>query len=428
LHTNFFKIAQILFDNKCDPTKMNNKAQSPLMLALESGNFILVDYLINNAKVEINLDTSRDGKNLLHYFAIKCDEYDLIQTLIKLPINDEIKKMGQMFDNNGRTPFHYCASSFNEFCKKYKASQGSKQSKKQYESIVEMIKYCLESIQCDPDVEVKTPVQQTKEENEDIQSIKDEGTISKPKETSIFSLLRTVSFADSTTQHPLEIFLTKTKNLNVLHHETQRTPLLEAIILQEYKIVHLLINESSCDVNLPTSNLPPERQQTPLIFACKLQSLPIIEELLNHKQCHILAYDYQHNQAIHYYLSTSIRSNKYLAILNLFIEKIKLINNLNIQGKDERTPLHIAVYHNSGAIDSTIDVEEILIDNGSDLFVKDRLGNIPLHNVFINKKVGDDPVELCALITKAMKYKSLDTENNEGNTSLHLAVVSSLKE
>jgi len=24
--------------------------------------------------------------------------------------------MGQMFDNNGRTPFHYCATKFNEFC------------------------------------------------------------------------------------------------------------------------------------------------------------------------------------------------------------------------------------------------------------------------------------------------------------------------
>jgi ankyrin repeat protein len=77
-------MCQILFDNKCDPNQMNNKAQSPLMIALESGNYILVDYLINKAKVEINADISHDGKTLLHYFAIKCDEYDLIQTLIKL--------------------------------------------------------------------------------------------------------------------------------------------------------------------------------------------------------------------------------------------------------------------------------------------------------------------------------------------------------
>jgi len=317
-----------------------------------------------------------------------------------------------------------------------------------------MIEYCLESVRCDPDAEIKlnnelktSQVEQiieygnneSEEDDSDeeagSQSDKnvqpmdvtlDEETTTKLKETSIFSLLRTVSFADSSIKHPLEIFLKKTKNVNVLHHQTQRTPLLQAIYLKEYKTSHILINESSCDINLSTSILSNERQQTPLILACKLQTLSIIRDLLNHKKCHILEHDYQHNQAIHYYLSTSNRSNQYLDILNLFIEKIKLINNLNIQGKFGRTPLHIAVYHNTGTIDSTTDVEQTLIDNGSDLFLKDQLGNIPLHNVFLNKKIGDDPVELCVLIIKAMKSKSIDTENNEGNTPLHLAVVSHL--
>ena len=45
-------MAQILLDNKCDPNKLNNKSQSPLMIALETGNFILVDYLINKAKID----------------------------------------------------------------------------------------------------------------------------------------------------------------------------------------------------------------------------------------------------------------------------------------------------------------------------------------------------------------------------------------
>jgi ankyrin repeat protein len=63
---------------------MNNKTQSPLMIALETGNFIFVDYLINKAKIDINSDISDDGKTLLHYFASKCDQYDLIQALLKL--------------------------------------------------------------------------------------------------------------------------------------------------------------------------------------------------------------------------------------------------------------------------------------------------------------------------------------------------------
>lgn len=79
-------MAQILLDHKCDSNKINNKAQTPLMIALESGNFILVDYLINVAKVDIALDISHDGKTVLHYFAAKSDEYVLVQTFIKLVI------------------------------------------------------------------------------------------------------------------------------------------------------------------------------------------------------------------------------------------------------------------------------------------------------------------------------------------------------
>jgi ankyrin repeat protein len=322
-----------------------------------------------------------------------------------------------------------------------------------------MIEYCLESVECDPDIEIKSTDQLKKsdeeqnndddddeneeEENEEEENeaeenenpeqidqpsppINTENSDLKLKETGVFSLLSTVSFIDSTEKHPLEIFLKKTKNPNVLHHKTHRTPLLEAISLQQTQTAQMLINNSLCDINLSTSNLLNERQQTPLIFSCKLQLLPVILSLLNHKQCNISSIDYENNQAIHYYLQTSNRSNEYLNILNIFIKNLKLIskNALNIQGKHQRTPLHIAVYHNLGTINAITDIEKVLIENGSDLLMKDNIGNLPLHNVFLNKKIGDDPVELCVLIIKSMKYKSIDTQNNEGDTPLHLAVVS----
>ncbi|CAF4827670.1 unnamed protein product [Rotaria sp. Silwood2] len=120
------------------------------MLAVESRNFILVDFFINEAKLELNSDVSYDGKTLLHYFSINCDNDKLIQTLIILPVTDEYRKMGQMVDSQGRTPFHYCVSRFDQFC------QGNRDSgKKQYESIVNMIRYCLETIECDPDLRIK---------------------------------------------------------------------------------------------------------------------------------------------------------------------------------------------------------------------------------------------------------------------------------
>lgn len=246
---------------------------------------------------------------------------------------------------------------------------------------------------------------------------------SKFKETSVFSLLSTVPFIESIEKHPLEIFLQKTKNPNVLHHKTNRTPLLEAIVQQQIQTSEMLINNSLCDINLSTSNLSNEQKQTPLMFACKLQLLSVIKLLLKHKNCNISLTDYLDNQAIHYYLQTSIRSNEYLEILKIFIQKLKP-TGLNIQGKSKRTPLHIAVYHNLGTIDAITDIEKILIENGSDLLLKDSLGNIPLHNVFLNKNAGHDPVELCLLIIKSMNYQSLDTYNNKRETPLHLAVVS----
>jgi ankyrin repeat protein len=316
-----------------------------------------------------------------------------------------------------------------------------------------MIEYCLESAECDPDIEIQSmdqlkisdeneeEAEEKNDENEDEEeeekyetpeetnqpsSINNEKSDLKLKETSIFSLLSTIPFIDTTEKHPLEIFLKKTKNLNVLHHKTHRTPLLESIYFQQIQTSQMLINNSLCDINLSTSNLSNEQKQTPLIFACKLQLLSIIRSLLEHKKCNIASIDYENNQAIHYYLQTSNRSNEYLDILKIFIKKLTFISNdaLNIQGKFQRTPLHIAVYHNLGTIDAITDIEKVLIENGSDLLMKDNLGNLPLHNVFLNKKIGDDPVELCVLIIKSMKYKSIDTKNNQGDTSLHLAVVS----
>ena len=323
-----------------------------------------------------------------------------------------------------------------------------------------MIEYCLESAECDPDVEIKLTDDlkksdedddndneewndendgEEKEEEEEEKSDEDapqsmddtpaidtEKSDLKPKETSVFSLLRTVSFIDTTIKHPLEIFLKKAKNLNVLHHKTHRTPLLEAIHLRQHQTAEMLINRPSCDINSSTSNLSNERQQTPLILASKLRLLSVIRYLLEHKKCDILSIDYNTSAAIHYYLQTSNRSNEYLDILNLFIKKLKSKTNnaLNIQDKHLRTPLHIAVYHNLGTIDAITDIEKALIENGSDLNMKDDLGNIPLHNVFLNKQIGDDPVELCVLILKAMKYTLIDTTNNDGFTPLHLAVVS----
>ena len=360
--------------------------------------------------------------------------------------------MGQIVDDSGRTPLHECVSKFHQFCQTnevrsrwfdrkhfppcrsfYQSTTSTELLKKQYQSIVRMIQYCLETIECDPDLEIVSAVNtspppaddhESDDDSESMETTQDAVCDVKTKQTSIFSLLRTVPFVDKSDLHPLTIFLQKTKNLNVFHHENHRTPLLQAISLREYQTSHMLIQQASCDINLSSSNIISEGQQTPLIVACKLQCLSIVRDLLNDPKCDVLACDYQGNQAIHYYLSASERSNEYVEIFQCLIEKVKALasSGLNVRGKHDRTPLHIAVYHNLGTIDATIDIEQILIDHGCDLLARDTLGNLPVHNVFANRQVGSDPVELCVLLLKAMDKKSIDTKNYQGNTPLHLAV------
>ncbi|CAF4510164.1 unnamed protein product, partial [Didymodactylos carnosus] len=203
------------------------------------------------------------------------------------------------------------------------------------------------------------------------------------KETSIFSLLHTVSYMPIES-HPLHLLLKKTKNVNLLHHKTNRTPLLESIFLNEPEIARLLIEHESCDISMATSKVQKEEKMTPLILSSKKHLWPTVCILLKHKGCDLTTTDTYGNQTLHYLVQDSQRSPDMLHTLELYIDIMKrsgLTSTLiNSYGNHNRTPLHVAIYHNRGTTDATTDVEKKLIDNGGDLFAHDNLGNIPLHN------------------------------------------------
>ncbi|CAF5142081.1 unnamed protein product, partial [Rotaria magnacalcarata] len=422
LRTYYVRMAEILLEHGCSPTQMDNKAQTPLALALESNNFIIVDFLINEAKVALTLDISCDGKTLLHYFAMNSENPALTDILAKISPIDQLRKMVEVYDNEGRTPFHYCTKRYEEHFKNRHCVDATLPK---YQSMVKMIRYFLEIFDCDPDIPVKRVVDHSKEASElnvtdsDMNDSNSEAQKSL-RETSIFYLLYDTSYYGSASEHPLQILLKKSKNINVPLFETKRTPLLQAISAKHSKTVSLLLQNPSCDVNLATSTETSELGKAPLILACKLQYLSVIRELLNHPKCDLLLRDHQQNQAFHYFLATSMRSDEYFELFNIFIEKLMALgkDTLNSQGEAGRTPLHIAVQYNAGTVGTTYTVEEVLIENGSNVLIEDDAGNIPLHHVFLGNKTTNDPVELCALVMQAMKYKSLDMKNSEGNTPL----------
>ena len=305
-----------------------------------------------------------------------------------------------------------------------------------------MIEYCLNEIECDPDAKIKCSdkVEQgverkvdEDEEDEDDDAMSDTSALTTKNssltagQASIFFLLRSAPSINSTMTHPLECLLRRTKNVNVLHEKTQRTPLLEAIHLQQSHTAQLLIRDPLCNLNSASATVADDHHQTPLMLACRTQLFPIVRWLLEQERCDLFAFDDRHNQALHYYLAESTRTKEYLTVLDQFLQRIETTSKaaFNEQGEHQRTPLHIAVYHNDGTIDANTDAEKRLIQYGCDLMATDNQGNLPLHNVFLSKDSSNDRVELCTLLLKAMKYQALDTKNNKGDTPLHLAVVSS---
>ncbi|XP_064600796.1 poly [ADP-ribose] polymerase tankyrase-like [Liolophura sinensis] len=100
--------------------------------------------------------------------------------------------------------------------------------------------------------------------------------------------------------------------------------------------------------------------------------------------------------------------------------------DLDVRDGNGRTPLHLAVNNNRGSINSSNLVEEMLIDNGADVFAKDNQSRMPISYVFshVGRESDSsqiDPTELCRLLATAMNFKQLDHQDCNGQTVLHLA-------
>ena len=77
----------------------------------------------------------------------------------------------------------------------------------------------------------------------------------------------------------------------------------------------------------------------------------------------------------------------------LFAVTLKILSLLLDGGADvnavddhKRTPMHLAVNLNPGHMDSSFDVEILLMKHGASLNMRDIRGRLPLHYVFVKRK------------------------------------------
>ena len=55
---------------------------------------------------------------------------------------------------------------------------------------------------------------------------------------------------------------------------------------------------------------------------------------------------------------------------------------VNVMDNKGMTPLHFAIKNNTGELDSSTEMEELLIKIGADVFAKDKRNRLPLHYAF----------------------------------------------
>ena len=106
------------------------------------------------------------------------------------------------------------------------------------------------------------------------------------------------------------------------------------------------------------------------------------------------------NNILHYYLKENGNiSLDYKKVIDLLIEKGININEKQLKGRFNRTPLHLAIFYNLK------DITNYLLELGAEVNVQDGNGNTPLSEA-VFKYNGDDDF-LIKLLMKSGAYPDL---------------------
>lgn len=98
----------------------------------------------------------------------------------------------------------------------------------------------------------------------------------------------------------------------------------------------------------------------------------------------------------------------------------KNLDLINIQDVDGDTPLHISIFL------SNYDACKILINNGANLLIKDKWGQIPLHRICFTLK-DKNTLKIINLILGGKEKNICNTVDKYNNTPLHLIIKYILK-
>ncbi|XP_061174017.1 poly [ADP-ribose] polymerase tankyrase-like isoform X2 [Saccostrea echinata] len=440
-------IAKLLIKAGCSPKAKTKTGQTPIMLALTKVNTKLVKFLIEEGGA-ITPEKNDKGQNSLHLLTTHCTSYELaslLRTFHKEASKNDVKENGieesmdvdgvknaqtakipslkkqasfqsavsvlqQMandYDDQGFTPLLLACEMYMQF------RRGGSLFNKQ-ESCGDQ--YCLDYI--------KTLIEITRVNCNQCVKEKEKGRCG--LYTPVHFMVQAAAAWDNEGKG-LKFFVTQKPNLESAESEG-KTPLALAVTKNSLEIAKMLI-EAGAKTDVGYFVNKEKGTKVSLVNTIALngtdEMLKLILAALNDistcRNTETMRTPL-HEVALRTGSSGALLSQK----INIAEALLKAGAAVNATDKWNRTPMHYCVSSNLGTADASTAMEELLIDNKADLFLKCSLNRIPLHYLFdkvdrFGKSSTLDPIELCTVLTSAMKGEHVDDADKNGQSALHLA-------
>ncbi|GAB1609603.1 poly [ADP-ribose] polymerase tankyrase-like isoform X2 [Argonauta hians] len=433
------QVADYLIDNNCDPAARSVDGITPLMLAIEKNNIPLAKKLLQK-KGKITLDKNKCGKNILHMMAELCYQSEMI-TMLKdvielnktslavkmevdgasVPPENTLKQLARMVDHDGFTPLLRACQVYRDLqIHKKRQVTNELELKVSQSNVRNFLMLLIE--EANPDINATVEKKYSQDPSKDKICFVKEG-----KWCAVHFMVAAVNekpviTADGIVNHcaGLKLILSKKPQLD-MPDQHGCAPLIQAIQLGRVEAVKILIL-ANANPNCSYVNEETSQRVTPLVLIAQNGKPELLRMLV---AAHVIIEDRNNPKqqtALHLAVQNQVRDTDTLRRVHILKEAGAKVNAVDCDGL---TPLHCAVKNNAGQLDTNIDLEELLIKYGADVYAKDKKNRLSLHYAFgdIEKPVYTtaEPIELVQLLTSAMRFSQIDLTDFFGQTPLHRA-------